>query len=129
MYKIALPENSSSNCFDSVVYSLLKYYGLDYEAYNIKYFYTDYLSPSDNILYSICRGKSYRNILRDIYGIDLVFEDKNESDGIFEAICKSLNSNPICITIDPYHCHWSPFSFYVWWPTPDTKCLLLRCVL
>lgn len=110
MYNITLPENSSSNCFDSVIYSLLKYYNFDYEAYNIDYFYTDYYRIlSNNIIYSICRGNSHANILKDIYDVDLVFEDRNESSNLFEIICNLLKNRPIGITIDPYYCHWSPF--------------------
>ena len=109
MHKITIPENSSSNCYDSIVYSLLKYHGFDHEAYNIKYFYTDYLSPSENIAYGIYRGKSHVNILKDIYGVDLVFKDRSEPENIFETISELLPDRPVGIKISPYHCFWSPF--------------------
>lgn len=110
MYKITIPQNSSSNCYDSVIYSLLKFYNFDYEAYNIKYFYTDYYRVSvSNINYCICRGKYYENILKDIYNIDLVYKGRDESINLFEIIYSSLsNIRPIGITIDPYNCYWSP---------------------
>jgi len=106
MHKITIPENSSSNCFDSVFYSLLKFFKFDYEAYNIKYFYTDYYN---NITHCICRGKSNENILKDIYGIDLIFKDRDRSSDLSEIVCNSINSRIVGIVIDPYYCYWSPF--------------------
>ena len=107
MYEITIPENSSSNCFDSVFCSLLKYFGFEYEAYNIKYFYTEYYDSVRNRIY---RGKSEANILlKDIYGIDLIFRDKNGSDDLLEIIRASAYNRPTGIVIDPYYCYWSPF--------------------
>ena len=110
MHNIILPEDTSSNCFDSIVYALLKYYNFDYEAYNIKYFYTDYyrILPN-NIIYSICRGKSYKNILKDVYDIDFSYKDKHESIDLPDIVHNSLKNNPVGISVDPYYCHWSPF--------------------
>lgn len=112
MYNITFPDNSSSNCFDSVIYSLLKYYDFEYEAYNIEYFYTDYYREpfnKNNTAHGIFRGKTHANILKDIYDADLIFGDGNETDRIFETICNILIDRPVGITIDPYYCHWSPF--------------------
>ena len=50
MHGIKLAENCSSDCFDSIAYSILKYRSLDYEAYNIKYFYTNYFCAENNCL-------------------------------------------------------------------------------
>jgi len=110
MYNITIPENTSSNCFDNIYYSFLKYFEFDYKAYNIKYFYTDYYKISFNdITQCICRRTPNENILKDIYNIDVVFKDRNESDNLFEIICNSLNNRPVGIIIDPYYCYWSPF--------------------
>ena len=105
MHKITLPQNSSSNCFDSIIYSLLKYFNFDYEVYNIKYFYTDYYKENvNNIQYCICRGK-YTNILKDIYNIDLCYMNTDNLVELFDIIKRV----PVCVIIDPYYCHWSPF--------------------
>ena len=109
MYDITILENSSSNCFDSVIYSLLKRYNFDYEAYNIKYFYTDYYEPLNYTTMRIKRGKFYPNILKDIFGINVVVKDSEESNNLLETIRNPLKNTPIGITIDPYYCHWSPF--------------------
>ena len=106
MHQITIPENSSSNCFDSVIYSLLKYWKFDFELYNVKYFYTDYFS---NISTSINRGKIYDDILKDIYNIDLIFVAREETYNLHDIVCDLLRSIPVGIGIDPYHCHWSPF--------------------
>jgi len=106
MYNITTPENCSSNCYDSIFYSLLKYYNFDYEAYNLKYIYTDYY---DNTIRLIHRGNYSLNILKDFFGIDLNFINRNQSNNIYDIICNSINNNPVGIIIDPYYCHWSPF--------------------
>ena len=106
MYNITIPQNSSSNCYDTIFYSLLKYYNFEYEAYNIEYFYTDYY---DNMYSNICRGKFHVNSLKDIYNIDLIFTHRNESCDLYKIVRNSLDTKPIGIIIDPYHCYWSPF--------------------
>lgn len=111
MNQIIIPENSSSNCSDCVIYSLLKYYSLDYEAYNIKYFYTDYyiLFPK-NPIYFIQRGKVCGKVLKDIYNIELTYTNRNISTDLFEIVTKSLKRRKLVgVDIDPYFCHWSPF--------------------
>ena len=112
MFKITIPENSSSNCFDCVIYSLLKYFGFDYKAYNIKYFYTDYFDSSLNDSnYYLRRGESCEKILilKDIYNIDLIITKKNKDIDLFEIINNTIKNKPIAVTIDPYYCYWSPF--------------------
>jgi len=110
MYEIKLPENCSSNCFDSSIYSLLKYNGLEYEAYNIKYFYTDYYeSYLDDSKYFIGRRNSDEDYLKSLFNVNLSFKDITESEDLLKIVCDSLSENPIGIVIDPYYCHWSPF--------------------
>ncbi len=64
MHEIKLAENCSSDCFDSIAYSILKYRSLDYEAYNIKYFYTNYFCAENNCL---IRGETDNDTLKNIY--------------------------------------------------------------
>lgn len=106
MHEIKIPKDSSSDCFDSIVYAMLKYLGYDYEAYNIKYFYTDYYCTSDNCIIR-CEGE--RNILKSIYNISLISKDKGASFDLSKEIANLLNRFPIGIFIDLYYCPWSPF--------------------
>lgn len=106
MYDLKIPYNSSSDCFDSIVSSVLKYYGLAHEAYNIKYFYTNYCCPSNN---HIIRGTPKKDILKELYNINLISVDKNESLDLSKNIKDLLNNTPIGIFIDPYYLSWSPF--------------------
>ena len=106
MYNLTLPENCSSNCFDGVIYSTLKYFNLDYEIYNIKYLYTDYYDIQTNKIY---RGNYPVDILRYIYFIDISFKDRRNSDGLVKIVSDLLNKASVGIVIDPYYCHWSPF--------------------
>ena len=107
MHEIIIPENSSSNCYDSVVYSLLKYFNFEYEAYNIKYFSTDYFCTTKNGIY---RDTSINNnILKDIFGIDLQYISSENTHDLFDVICTLLSDIPVGICIDSYYCHWSPF--------------------
>lgn len=104
--QISIPENSSSNCFDSIIYSLLKYFGFDYEAYNVKYFYTDYYSTSPkDLIYCIRRGKINSDILKDIFNVDLTFTERNKTTNLYDLIREKTAG----IIIDPYYCYWSPF--------------------
>ena len=106
MYNLTLPKNCSSNCFDSIFYSLLKYFGYDYKIYNIKYYYNNYYNTHSH---DICRGNSSLNILKGVYGITTLFNDRKYMINIFDIVCTSLNKTPVGIVIDPYYCHWSPF--------------------
>ena len=106
MHKIEIPADSSSDCFDSVAYSMLKHYHFDYEAYNIKYFYTDYYCLMEKC---IIRGKPQNDVLKLIYNIDLISEDKSEELDLAEIIAGLVNRVPIGIFIDLYHCPWLPF--------------------
>jgi len=110
MHEIKLTENCSSNCFDSGIYSLLKYNSLEYEAYNIKCFYTDYYKPYPNSSKNfIGRKNSNAKYLKSLFNVDLSFKDIVESDNLLKIVCDSLNENPMGIIIDPFYCHWSPF--------------------
>lgn len=107
MHNIIIAENSSSDCFDSIVYSFLKYYGLDYEAYNTKYFYTEYYNVSDHCM---MRGMAKNDALNQIYNINLICQDRGESsEELSKFIDASLSNMPVGIFIDPYDCFWSPF--------------------
>lgn len=106
MYNLTLPENCSSNCFDSIIYSALKYFNFDYEVYNIKYLYTNYFS---NNIQTIVRGYSPEFVLKDIYNIDLLYKYKDDSDNLLEIVTDLLNNYPVNIIVDPYYCYWSPF--------------------
>jgi hypothetical protein len=103
VYEIKIPENSSSNCYDAVVYSFLKYRGFDYAAYNVKYFYTDYYAPFCDIPRRIIRSYNQAGVLKDIFDVDLFFKNKDETKNLFDE------TNLSGIIIDPYYCHWSPF--------------------
>lgn len=101
MHNITIPENSSSNCYDAVVYSFLKYCGFDHEAYNAKYFYTQYYNPSSDIFWRICRDNNQSSFLKDVFGVDLVYKAKAENP--------PETADLWGIIIDPYWCRWSPF--------------------
>lgn len=106
MHEIKLAENCSSDCFDSIAYSILKYRSLDYEAYNIKYFYTNYFCAENNCL---IRGETDNDILKNIYNIDVISKGREESFDLSKNITQLIHKVPIGIFIDSYYCHWSPF--------------------
>ncbi len=106
-YPLIIPEDSSSNCYDCLCYSLLKYYHFDYKAYNIKYFYTEYLSQD---MPFICR-----NIPLDDYSNSIVwisvndYYKKEDTISLVSVVEEKIQEGPIGIEIDPYYCWWSPF--------------------
>lgn len=106
MYNLTIPENSSSNCYDCIFYSFLKYFKFDYEMYNISYFYTEYYSENGRYIY---RGKNCIDFIRDCYGVDINYYSKTKTDNLSEIVMKALEHSPVGIAIDPYHCSWSPF--------------------
>ncbi len=106
MYDITIPENSSSNCFDCIFYSFLKYFHFDYEIYNLAYFYTEYYSENAGEIY---RGKNSIDFIRNFFGVDITYHRRDDSDHLCEIVRKALNQSPVGISIDPYYCHWSPF--------------------
>jgi len=110
MNDIIIPENCSSNCDDSIYYSLLKHFNLNYQAYNIKYFYNDYFTFSPNDLTNcIKRGKVQWDIWSEFYGINLSFTNKNKSTDLNQLVTGRDANKPIVISIDPFYCYWSPF--------------------
>jgi|GEM_PF-3090506 len=118
MHEIKMPNDSSSDCFDSIAYSMLKYHDYDYEAYNIKYFYTDYYCSSDNC---IIRGEERNDILKYIYNVDVISKDKDASLNLSKKITDLTDKVPIGIFIDLYYCPWSPFFNRTYF----THCLLI----
>lgn len=107
MYMLTIPDNSSSNCFDCVFYSYLKYLRLDYEAYNFQYFYTNYYNEK---IGRIVRGKVYGNILNTLYQIQIRSCWQNKAIlPLYNIIINGIKEGPVGVTIDPYFCHWSPF--------------------
>lgn len=104
MYKMMIPNDCSSNCFDCVLYSFLKHFNYDYELYNVKFFYTDYYDESCQCIH---RKTSTFDMLNELFGIDIIFhKDISDLKYIAEAL---LNNGPIGIYIDPFYCEWSPF--------------------
>lgn len=106
MYNLTIPENSSSNCYDCIFYSFLKYFKFDYEMYNISYFYTEYYAENGRYIY---RSKNSTAFIRDSFGIDIIYYRKKETDNLGEVVRKALEDSPVGIVIDPYYCSWSPF--------------------
>lgn len=104
--KIMIPENSSSDCFDCIAYSMLKYLGLDYEAYNTVFFYTDYYCKSEQ---RVVRGKPKMDTLKDIYNIDVISEGRDGITDLPKTIAGLLTDTPVGIFISSYYCHWTPF--------------------
>jgi hypothetical protein len=89
---------------------MLKYFNYDYQAYNIKYFNNDYYEYSPNdVSNSIKRNKTYWNILKEFYNIELNFISKNTSFSLRDIARESIQIGPIAVSIDPYYCAWSPF--------------------
>ena len=109
MYNIVLPKNASSDCYDSIIYSILKYYNYKYELYNINYFYTDYYIIINNYFFFKKQNYTYKNILKEIFNIDVSFINRSDDIDIFKVIEQNLINSPVGIFIDPYYCYWSPF--------------------
>lgn len=104
-----MPENCSRDCFDSICYAVLKYFGYEYEIYNIKYFYTNYYFISNNELVFKRENKYYKNILKEIYNIDIKFIKRNQKKDLLKTIQKLIAKSPVGIFIDPYYCEWTLF--------------------
>ncbi len=106
LYPLTVLEDSSTNCYDCLCYSLLRYYHFDYEAYNIKYFYTEYFTQESPHIY---RGVPTVDFLRSLFGIDIKYFGKEKSMPLVDVVEKRLSKGPVGIIIDPYNCWWSPF--------------------
>lgn len=104
MYEITFANDCSSNCFDCIMYSYLKYFNYDYEMYNTKYFYTKYYSDE---FPHIGRYTSKSNILNEFFGVDIIRH--NDIYNLKYCADALLSKGPIGIFIDPYYCEWSPF--------------------
>ncbi len=106
LYPLTIPNESSSNCYDCLCYSLLQYYHFDYKAYNIKYFYTEYISQKSNRIF---RGIPSVNFIKLFFGIEATYCQKKNSSPLLEVVEDRISVGPVGITIDPYNCWWSPF--------------------
>lgn len=104
-----MPDNCSSDCYDGVWYSLLKYYEFDYEIYNIKYLYPKYYIVNNDKIFFKRQENVCGDILKDIYDIDVSFIDRSEATDLINIAEKTIKNKPIGVFVDPYYCSWSTF--------------------
>ena len=113
VYSLNIPKQCSSNCYDCIFSSLLQYNNFDFEAYNYKYFYTNYYdSESIDPIYRIRRSVTREYtiaILNRFYNINVVFHKRDHAENIENLFGSWLPEKPIGIVIDPYYCSWTNF--------------------
>lgn len=109
VHKISVPEKCSNNCYDGIIYSVLKYYGHEYEFYNINYLYFNYFIINNDKIIFKKENKHRSHILRKFYDINIEFIEKKEENKLFEVVQQEIKNSPIGIFIDPFVCNWSPF--------------------
>ncbi|MCL2052369.1 MAG: hypothetical protein FWG91_11690 [Lachnospiraceae bacterium] len=110
MFDLTIAENCSTECYDFVISSLLKYMGFKYEAYNLKYLYFDYLNsmPAEPIL-GLKRGNDAFSMLQLLFNIKARYFMREELIDLKEKIETELKYRPLAFIMNSYYCPWSPY--------------------
>lgn len=109
MYELTLPDNCTSDCYDALWYSLLKYYDYEYEAFNIKYWYTAYHEFIGNMVYFKRKSSSVEYLLNNFYGINIFYNEVTDNTDLRTVIADDIKYTPVGVFIDPYYLEWTTF--------------------
>lgn len=97
-----------NNCFDKVFFNILKKNNFPVYLYFIKCLYFDFYKIIDNnVVLKNPNRNIEQTILREIYNIDLNFDDSN--DYSIETLISNEEIHYVGLLLDSYYCDWLLF--------------------